>query len=155
MNFDPNYLLFEETEKLIRSGQVDRVYVPVSYDRKRAGPNAVDDGFVRVMAQIARVREYELILIDEVEPIRYNVAVQIREYLKNKDVHSILVVSPGFSSRRDFLVYESVFHAVGMPIACLPVFGTKNVENWHESWHGIQEVFLELGKLWYYRLWVL
>lgn len=154
-NFDPHYLLFEETAKLLKEGQVGRVYVSVRFNRSRSGPNEVGQGFVEVMSRIARINEYELILIDEIEPYRFNAANQIKKYLQDKSIQSITVVSPGFSSKRSLLVYQSVFASTGVRVYCLPVFNERNPTNWTESWHGIMDVFMEFGKLWYYRLVVL
>lgn len=154
-NFDPNYLLFEETAKLVKAGQAGKIFVPVPFNGPGIGPNEVNQGFVEVMCRIARIKEYEMVLIDGMEPIRFNNAVQIREYLQNKEIHSVIVVSAGFSSRRSFLVYQSVLASTGIKVYCLPVFNERTPANWTESWHGIQEVFLEFGKLWYYRLAVL
>jgi len=156
MNFDTNYLLFEETEKLVRAGKVQRVFVPVNYNRKRTGPNGVSAGFVEVMARIARIKDCELILVDEQEPIRYSAALQVREHLLKQGIHSVVVVSPGFSSRRDFLIYQTLLEPAGVEVSCLPVFtGSRTPDTWSDSWHGIQEVFLEIGKLLYYELVVL
>ena len=85
-NFDPNYLLFEETAKLVKGGKIDKIYVPVKYNRLQTGPNGVSQGVVEVMSRIARIKEYELILINESEPIRFNAALQVRDYLQDKDV---------------------------------------------------------------------
>ena len=154
-NFDPKYLLFEKTAKLVKAGQASRIYVPVPFNGSGTGPNEVSHGFVEVMCRIARINEYEVITADEREPIRYNTAVQVRNYLQDQGINSIIVVSEGFSSRRALLVYQSVFQSSGVKVGCLPVFSERNPANWTESWHGIQAVFLEFGKLWYYRLAVL
>jgi len=154
-NYDPEYLVFEATAKLMRAGKVSMVFVPVRFNREESGPNRVSEGIAEVMTRVSRIGEYQLISINEIEPIRLNTVRQVRDFLVDKDIHSILVVSPGFSSRRSFLVYQSVFESTGIEVTCLPIFGERNPENWSESWHGIQEVLLEFGKLWYYRLWVL
>jgi hypothetical protein len=154
-NFDPNYLLFEETAKLVKAGQVGRVYVPVRINSSGSGPNKVNLEFVEVMCSISRISEYELIPITDIEPIRLNAAQQIKTFLRDQKIHSITVVSPVFSSRRSFLVYHSVFESTGIKVYCLPVFNQRTPKNWTESWHGIQDVFMEFGKLWYYRLAVL
>ncbi|MFH1965981.1 MAG: hypothetical protein ABIJ42_10640 [Acidobacteriota bacterium] len=155
-NFDPNYLLFEETAKLVKAGQASRVFVPVSINGSGTGPNRVSQGFVEVMSRLSRIGSgYELIPVAEIEPIRLNAAQQIKNHLQDKGVQSIIVVSPGFSSKRSFLVYQSVFESTDIEVRCLPVFGDRNPANWSDTWHGVQEVFLEFGKLWYYKIVVL
>ncbi len=154
-NFDPNYLLFEETSRMEAAGQVPVVYVPVPFNSGKTDPNLVSRGFVEVMCRVSRIRNYEVVPVDEKEPIRFNTAVQVRDYLRDKSIRSIIVVTPVFCSRRSLLIYRSVFASSGIKVSCLPVYGGRNPSNWTESWHGIQEVFLEFGKLWYYRLVVL
>ena len=154
-NFDPNYLLFEAVSTLKREGLDAAVYVPVKINGEKSGPNRVSEGTVELMASISRVGEYEPILVEEEEPIRLNAARQVREHLAGKGYRSVLLVSSGFCSRRSLMVFREVFEPAGIEVSCLPVFGGRNPENWSESWHGIQEVILEFGKLWYYRLWVL
>jgi len=155
-NFDTNYLLFEETAKLVKAGQVGRVYVPVPFNRSRTGPNRVDQEFAEVMCRISRIEGgCELIPFLEIEPIRLNAAQQVKTFLQDKEIHSITIVSSVFSSKRSWLVFKSVFESTGVKVYCLPVFSERNPGNWTESWHGIQEVFMEFGKLWYYRLAVL
>ncbi len=154
-NFDPNYLLFEETAKVLKADQSSRVFIPVRINSMGSGPNRVNQEFVEVMCSISRIDKYKLIPIAEIEPIRLNAARQVREQLRGLGIKSIVVISPGFCSRRSLLVYQSVFDPGEVEISCLPVFGDRDPSNWTESWHGIQEVFLEFGKLWYYRLWVL
>ena len=154
-NYDPNYLLFENASTLLRKGVAGKVYVPVKFNRERTGANRVSQGIAELMVRISRIREYEILLIDEKEPIRLNAVRQLREQLQGRGIKSIVVISPGFCSRRSLMVYQSVFDSGDVEISCLPVFGDRNPSNWAESWHGIQEVFLEFGKLWYYRLWVL
>ena len=39
----------------------------------------------------------------------------------NRKIPSIKVVSPAFSSQRDFLIYQSIFSPSGAEVTCLPV----------------------------------
>ena len=113
-NFDPNYLLFEAVSTLKREGLEAAVYVPVKFNRDRSGANLVSEGTARLLASLSRVGEYELIMIDEKEPIRLNAARQVREYLSGKGYRSVLLVSSGFCSRRSLMVYRRVFNESGM-----------------------------------------
>lgn len=91
----------------------------------------------------------------EEEPITLNTARQISDYLKGSNVRTVLILTSGFKSRRIHLIFESVFSQVGIEAYCLPVWGAHRPENWASSWHGMQEVFLQLVKLGYYWVWVL
>jgi hypothetical protein len=60
-----------------------------------------------------------------------------------------------FRSRRSALVYEATLGRAGVTVRCEPVKGTRGVDTWTASWHGIQQVAEQWLKLHYYRLYVL
>ena len=96
-----------------------------------------------------------IIPIDAVEPISLNAANQIRDALLKENIKSVVVVSPAFRSRRSMLVYDAVLTPAGIRAGCAPVHGLRSPENWTDTWHGIQGVVEQFGKLQYYRFWVL
>jgi hypothetical protein len=131
-NFDPDYLLFEKTHDLLREGWARRVLVPVKQgDDGHLG--AVPKGFVDVMARVARLPEPEMIPTREVEPISLNTARQVLDYLKKENLRSVIIVSSGFRSQRDFLIWDSVLRPAGIHVSCQPVFGERTSENWRVS----------------------
>jgi len=107
------------------------------------------------MARQARLGAWEIVPIREAEPISLNAAHQIRDQLASKQIGSIIVVTPGFRSRRASLVYRTVLHEVGTRVSCAPVFGRTTPERWTDTWHGIQQVTEEFLKLQYYRFYVI
>lgn len=153
-NFDTDYLIFERAEFLKRTGIAPRVFIPASaYDNGEL--SSVEKGTVELFARIAGLREYEKIPIRLTEPISLNAANQIREVLAKENIQSLIVISPGFRSRRSALVYRTVFNPIGIRVSCDPVFGSVNPRNWTDTWHGIQDVLEAFIKLQYYRFWVL
>jgi hypothetical protein len=153
-NFDPQYLLFERAEQLRRAGVATRVLVPVR--REESGtPNGVMLGMAELMARIARLEQMEVVPIREVEPISLNAANDVLTYLQRTQLRSVTVVTPIFRSRRSAMVYAAVFGPAGITVRCEAVQGTTGVENWTTTWHGIQGVAEQWGKLQYYRLFVL
>ena len=66
-----------------------------------------------------------------------------------------MVVTPGFRSRRSFLVYSRVLGEAGIATYCEPVFGEATAETWNDSWHGIELVAEQFVKLQFYRFYVL
>jgi len=153
--FDPNYLLFERAAALETAGVAPRILVPVEASRDPEVANPVSKGVAEVMAQQARLKDWEIVLTREAEPITLNAAVQIRNHLAGDHVKSLIVVTSGFRSRRSVLVYRAVLGEVGTQIHCVPVFGTTTPERWADTWHGIQQVAEEFVKLQYYRFYVL
>src|SRR5262249_42871878 len=134
---------------------VSRAVVPVQVSSDPLIPNAIEQGIAELMARQARMGSWETIPIREVEPITLNAATQIRDYLGRSAVNSVIVVSPGFPSRRSMLVYRAVLGEAGMQVRCDPVFGITTPNRWTDTWHGIQGVAEEFLKLQYYRFYVL
>jgi hypothetical protein len=151
-NFDMNYLIFERAAALQRTGVASRAFVPTGADTDM---NEVSRQFVEVMANAARLEKFETIPIQEKEPISRNAAVQIRDFLNKEHIRSVVVLSPGFRSRRSEMIYKAVLEPAGIRVGCVAVFGIKTPLNWASSWHGIQEVVLQFLKLQYYRFYVL
>lgn len=154
-NFDPDYRLFERAAELQRAGLLTKVLVPtptVSIDSTE--PNPVARGTVELMARLARVRNLEIVSIQEIEPYSLNAARQIRDHLIRAHVRSVLVVSPAFRSRRSSLVYRTILGPDGIRVHCLAVFGHHTPKNWTASWHGIQVVTEQFIKLQFYRFYV-
>src|SRR2546422_2172648 len=139
-NLDPNYLLFERAEALQRARMARRTLVPVEAAHDAEVANSVSKGVAELMARQARLKDWEIILIRETEPISLNVAAQIREHLAGDHIKSLIVVTSGFRSRRSSLVYRAVLGKTGTRIHCAPVFGRTTPDRWAETWHGIQQV---------------
>ena len=153
-NFDPDYLVYERAEALRRAGIASRIFVPLTtYEGQQ--PNDVETGTASLMARIARLPQIEGIPIRIIEPVSMNAAYQIRDFLKKENVRSVVVVAPGFRSRRSALVYSSVLNPENIVVGCVPVFGTDTPETWDKSTHGIQGVVEQFMKLQYYRIAVL
>src|SRR5581483_10530545 len=91
----------------------------------------------------------------EHEPISFDVALQVRDYLLRERIRSIALLSPTFRSERSYLIYRRVLDPAGIAVACVPVVGDRALSEWTRTWHGIQDVALQFLKLQYYRFWVL
>jgi len=117
--------------------------------------NPVSRGVAEVMARQARLKDWKIILITEIEPITLSAAAQIRNHLAGDPIKSLIVVTSGFRSRRSSLVYRAVLGDVGTRVHCAPVFGRTTPQGWTDTWHGVQEVTQEFLKLQYYRFYVL
>lgn len=154
-NFDPDYLLFERARQLRRAGLAARVLVPISTDPGTQQPNDVAVGITRVMAEISRIGEIELVPTRQEEPITLNAARDVQRFLERGHIRSVIVVTPLFRSRRSALVYRATLGRAGIAVWCEPVQGSRGVKTWTHSWHGVQEVSEQWLKLQYYRICVL
>jgi len=154
-NFDPAYLLFERASQLQKAGLAPKTLVPVQASQDTEIVNPVSQGVAEVMARQASLSPWETIPIRETEPITLNAAARIRDHLAQQHVRSVMLVTPGFRSRRSSLVYRAVLDRAGIVVRCVPVFGRADPANWAATWHGIQEVSEQFLKLQYYRFYVL
>lgn len=155
-NLDSDYLLFEKAADMKRRGTCNRVLIPVmAAGQDTEKPCLVALGIADLMIRLTRLEGVEIFPITEAEPITLNMARQVGDYLKGGDVRTVLILTPGFKSRRIHLIFSKVLGKAGIETYCLPVWGSHRPANWASSCHGIQEVFLQYAKLAYYRLWVL
>jgi len=154
-NYNPEYILFERAAALEQAGVAPRALVPVQASGDPEIPNPVSSGIAELMARQARLKNWAMVPIREVEPIRLNVASQIRDHLAGDRIKSLTVVTAGLNSRRSTLVYRTVLGQTGPRVNCAPVFGSTTPERWAETWHGVQAVTEEFVKLQYYRFYVL
>ena len=153
-NFDPDYLVFERAEALQRAGVAPLAFIPTA-SGEEGGPNAVDRGVAELLARLTRLPKFEMLPIRVNEPISLNAAIQIRDEFVRRQVRSVIVVAPGFRSRRSALIYSTVLNPAGIRVSCDPVFGLATTSNWTHTTHGIQGVMEHFVKLQYYRFWVL
>jgi hypothetical protein len=152
-DFDHSYLLYERARDLRAAGFATRVLVPAQADlRNRLRANRVTEGIIRVMAEAAHLPQPEVFPVSVVEPVSLNVARDVRKYLTEQRIRSMIVVTQRFRSRRSMLVHRAVLGQDGVLVYCAPV---ERSTDWRKSWHGIQEVSLQFIKLQYYRLYVL
>lgn len=152
-NLDPSYPVFEHAASLASAGLASRVIVPLLPAHGGEKANQVSRGVADLMATVAGLEVTDRVPIQEVEPITLNAAYALRDFLARERLQSVIVVTPALRSRRSLVIYESVFSPAGIAVSCAPV--VERDEGWIRSWHGIQEVTLQTGKLLYYRLWVL
>jgi len=154
-NFDPDYLVFARATELRRSGFAARVLVPIAAGTGSAETDAVGLGTAELMAKIARLGALDIVPIQSVEPISLNAARDILRYLERESIHSVIVVTPLFRSRRSALVYGATLGRAGIAVRCEPVQGPRALNAWPQTWHGVQDVAEQWLKLQYYRLYVL
>ena len=154
-NIDPDYLLFERAETLHKAGFAARILIPVQVSHESERANAVSIGIAELMARAAQMQAPEIMPIRASEPISLNAAYEIRDFLTKEHLRTVIVVTPGFRSKRSSLIYHAVLAPAGITVYCTPVFIGAAPENWTQTWHGIQEVIEQFLKLQFYRFHVL
>jgi hypothetical protein len=154
-NFDPSYLSFERARQLRTAGYADTVLVPIPHDIGKPDPGVVESTTTAMLAGLARLGDFNVVPIREVEPISLNAARDILRFLKERKIHSVIVVSPLFRSKRSELVYQAILGNAGITVRCEPVRGPRRPSSWMQSGHGVQDVVEQFVKLQYYRFFVL
>ena len=108
------------------------------------------------MARTAHLRHVTFIPVREREPIAFGVAHQVRSFLVKNGIRSVILISPGFRSRRSVLLNKAVLGEACVTVNCVPVFNRAvTPATWTRTWHGLQVVFEQFAKLQYYRFYVL
>jgi len=153
-DFDRDYLLYERARHLEEDGLSSTVIAPVSLFAG-GSVSPVSEAMVDVLARLARVKQVTKVPVSIVEPISLNAALDIRRFMKQNGITSVIVVTPAFRSARSMMIYRAVLEPAGVLTHCAAVFDQRNPDNWTRSWHGIQDVALQFVKLQYYRFYVL
>jgi hypothetical protein len=155
-NYDTDYAVYEAAHDLVQAGYASRILVPVRALGEPPRVSTVEKGFAEAMSRIARIDDWEVLPVQHTEPVSLNVARQIADFLEQRAIRSVIVVSPRFRSARSYLVYKTIFTPRGIRIQCRAAAPSEvTVDSWWHTWHGIQDISLEFGKLLYYRVWVL
>jgi hypothetical protein len=153
-NFESSYLAYERAARLRREGLAARVLVQTLTDPGQE-PDEVAIARLQVMARISRIGAIEIIPTPQREPITLNAVRDMQRFLEREHIRSLIVVMPLFRSRRSSLVYEATLGRGGITVRCEPFQGSVGVNNWTQTWHGVQDVVEQWLKLQYYRLYVL
>jgi hypothetical protein len=153
--FDTDYLLFQRARELRRAGFAPRVLVPVGTDSGTMNPNAVSLGIAEVMARVSQIGQIDIVPVRQVEPITINAIRDVLSFLEREQIHSVIVVTPLFRSRRSALIYGATLERSGVTVYYQPVQGSRGIDTWTRRWHGVQEVMEQWLKLQFYRLYVI
>lgn len=154
-NFDPSFEVFQRAAALRAAGLAPRALVPVPASADLGVVDPVSREIAEVMARHAGLGPWEILPIRVVEPITLNVATRLRDHLARNSVRSLILVTPGFRSRRSDLAYRAMLEPGGTRVHCVPVFDGQTPATWTGTWHGIEDVGSEFLKLQYYRFYVL
>jgi hypothetical protein len=146
---DSDYSVFKSAATLQKIGMANRVFVPVLTNDEM--PKPVSEGMADIIKNASHLTGIELIPISGADPFSLDSAYQVRDFLVNEHISSVIVSALGFRSRRLFLMYDKVLHPAHISVGCVPVFAGVTMSNWTRTWHGAQEVVVQLLRLQYYR----
>ncbi len=144
--------LFKKAGELLKGDGVKMVLVPVRCsNRDPDEPDRMAGEITRIMIRDARLPSCRLLPFRQAEPFTLHVARRVGRFIgSQRDIHSVLIVTEGFRSKRTRLVYGRVLGKFGVSVCTYPVWGSRGPESWAKTWHGRQEVLLQYLKLFYY-----
>ncbi len=148
-NFNQDYRVFKRAAALRRAGIASRIFAPST------NASGLSRQITQLMAQTAGLDHFEIIPFSEAEPISLNAANQVRDFLSKENIKSVVVIAPGFRSRRSMMVYSTALGQAGIRVGCVPIMESAPTQTWPSTWHGVQEVAEQFIKLQYYRFYVL
>lgn len=151
-NLVSDYKLFKKAGELMKDDGVRMVLVPVrSSHWDPDEPDRMAGEITQIMIRDARLPACRLLPFRQAEPFTLHVARRVGRFLQShRDIHSVLIVTEGFRSRRTRLVYGRVLGKFGVTVCTYPVWGSRGPKSWAKTWHGRQEVVLQYLKLLYY-----
>jgi hypothetical protein len=116
------------------------IEAPCSVVQKAFGGLGLDDTSYRIIVTSFR------------HPVTLTSAKEVMEILAGEEVRKVILVSPGFHTRRSYLVYQSLGEPLQIRIYPHASFDGHNhgLDKWWTQWHGVHD-FVEQGiKLLYY-----
>jgi hypothetical protein len=115
-HYDVDYLVFETGASLIQDGLAQEAIIPCMIHGGPTNLNVVSQGIIDVMTGLSRLEPTRIVPVALEEPYTLNFARQMSGTLVERNIESVIIVSPAFRSRRSVLVYESVRHPLGIRV---------------------------------------
>lgn len=140
---------------LLSSGKVKKIIVVLHLIAPSHGPfglNADYPDLVRkeMEALGLKERDFRIIVAHIHPPITLTAARGVVEIISKEDIKSAVLLSPGFHTRRSYLVYQhlcSPFQIKIFPSSC---FNSYQLAHWWSQELGLRDFTIELLKLAYY-----
>jgi hypothetical protein len=140
---------------LLSSGKVKRLIVVLHLIAPSHRPFALNEDYPNLVkkemeALGLKERDFRIIVANIYRPITLTEAREVVGILSKEDVKSAVLLSPGFHTRRSYLIYRHVcgpFKIKIFPSAC---FNSYQLDHWWSQENGLRDFTMELLKLAYY-----
>ncbi len=140
---------------LLSSGKVKRIIVVLHRIAPSHRPFAFNEDYPHLVkkqmeALGLKERDFRIIVTHIHDPITLTAARGAMETISKEDVKSAILLSPGFHTRRSYLVYQHLsipFQIKIFPSAC---FNSYQLDHWWSQEGGLRDFAEELLKLAYY-----
>ena len=140
---------------LLSSGKVKRLIVVLFLIAPSHRPFALNEDYTDLVkkemeALGLKERDFRIIVTHIHPPLTLTSARGVMEIISKEDVKSAILLSPGFHTRRSYLVYQHVcipFQIKIFPSAC---FNSYQLDHWWSQERGLRDFTVEVLKLAYY-----
>jgi hypothetical protein len=140
---------------LLSSGKVKRIIVVLHRIAPYHRPFAFNEDYPRLVkkemvALGLKEKDFRIIVTHIHQPITLTAARGAVEAISKENIKSAILLSPGFHTRRSYLVYQYLcipFQIKIFPSAC---FNSYQLDHWWSQENGLRDFAQELLKLAYY-----
>ena len=140
---------------LLSSGKVKRIIVVLHRIAPSHRPFAFNEDYPHIVKEEMEAlglkeRDFRIIVTHIHDPITLTAARGALETISKEDVKSAILLSPGFHTRRSYLIYQHLcipFQIKIFPSAC---FNSYQLDHWWSQEGGLRDFTEEFLKLAYY-----
>jgi len=140
---------------LLSSGRVKRLIVVLHRIAPSDRPFAINEDYPELVKKEIKAlglkeRDFRIIVAHIDSPITLTEARVVAEAISKDEIKSAILLSPGFHTRRSYLVYQyacNPFQIKIFPYAC---FDSYQLDHWWSQERGLRHFTTELLKLAYY-----
>lgn len=140
---------------LLSTGKVKRIVIVLQDIAPAHRPYGIRGNYPDVVRQTLKniglnEKEYKIIVVSVRKPITLKEAAFVLKDLHNENIHSAILLSQGFHTRRSYLVYQYVGNPLQIKIRPHACFTNYQFNEWWTQQSGVRDFTTECLKLFYY-----
>jgi len=140
---------------LLSSGKVKRIVVILQNIAPAHRPYGINGDYPDTIKQKLKNLglkeiEFKVIIVPRRHPVTLKEAEIALEALSKENIKSAILLSPGFHTRRSYLVYQYIGRPMQIKIFPAASFTNYQLNNWWVQESGVRDFTAELLKLGYY-----
>ncbi len=140
---------------LLSSGKVKRIIVVLHRITPSDRPFAFNVDYPHLVkkemeALGLKERDFRIIVTHIHDPITLTAARGALEAISKEDVKSAILLSPGFHTRRSYLIYQHLCIPLQIKIFPYACFNSYQLDHWWSQEAGLRDFGQQLGQLAYY-----
>lgn len=148
----------QEGFELLKAGKVKRLVVVLHNINPLHRPYGYNDNYPEMVAKEIRKSglkqgDFEIVVTHIHHPLTLIEAQGAMKAIARMNVKSAILLTPGFHTRRSYLVYQYTANPYGIKIYPRACFNGYDAENWSKNDAGRRDFAAESAKLIYYVLW--